>query len=428
MSYNPRRPRMVLADPTHPDYSRYTLRNGTTNPRTLQSFYNQPDLTNYVNSQERMAGFYYQHAMKDNRNVSFYDDADYGRSMDNTYRLRQKPYVYSKAPNGRSMNTDARDEISSFRGDVGGTAETFLDMISRNPNLLNTSQQQNKYQEIIDRKTKELNQKVPLNIPNRSQVIEDLVKKFMIKQFEKDILENDADIIKPINEVRDRLQQLISMQLRQQEATVETLGGDAVDVIPQSRKAVQTTQKTNLRTSLLLEKERLSNIKKRKRTAVSDKLEIFHDLLNLPYPAEYKTLTKSEDKSDSLIKNLKYYLSEIENLKYYNNPKITEIQNKARENSFNETKSKLIVEVEKYASKRGFKVIGSLVDNLSGSIIQNRLNEIEDLLPDAPNDLLLPDAPIGGFIGSRPIPTGAGAGAGAGVGSGSSGLAQGSLV
>jgi hypothetical protein len=401
MSYNPRRPRMVLADPTHPDYSRYTLRNGTTNPRTLQSFYNQPDLTNYVNSQERMAGFYYQHPMKDNR-------------------LREKPVIYNQAPYGRSMNTDARDEIKSYRGEVEGTAETFLNMISRNPNLLNTLDKQNKYKELVDRKTKELNEKVPFNIPNREQVIEDLVKRFMIKQFEKDILETGVDVIKPINEVRDRLQQLISMQLRQEQTTVETLGGGAVDVIPQSRKAVQTTQKTNLRTSLLLEKERLSDIKKRKRIAVSDKLEIFHDLLNLPYPAEYNGLTKSDDKSDSLIKNLKYYLSEIENLKYYNNPKINETQNKAREKSFNETKSKLIVEVEKYASKRGFKVIGSLVDNLSGSIIQNRLNEIEDLLPDAPDDLLLPDAPIGGFIG-------AGAGAGAGVGAGSSGLAQGSL-
>lgn len=398
MSYNPRRPKMVLADPTHPDFSRYTLRNGTTNPITLQSFYNQPDLTNYVNSQERMAGFYYQHAMKDNRNVSFYDDADYGRSMDTTYRLRKKPYVYSKAPKGRSMNTDARDEISSFRGDAGGTAETFLEMISRNPNLLNTLDKQNKYQQLIERKTKELNEKIPFNIPNRAQVIEDLVKKFMIKQFEKDILETDKDLIQPINEVKERLRQLVSSQLRQEETAVETLGGEATDILPQSQEAVRITQATNLRTRLLDERGKLERIGKRQRRSASDTLIDLFDFLDIPYQGLYLETDTTEVKANALIENLRSSVNEEKFNKLPENIK-TIINNYDRQ-----SRGKDAVKLTS---------VNAIIKNSFPNLIKNRIDEINASLPEVPETPVLPEAPS---VGAPVIIQGAPAGAGSGSG------------
>lgn len=204
MSYNPRRPKMVLADPTHSDYSKYTLRNGTTNAKTLQSFENQPDLTNYVNSQQRMAGFYYQHPMKQMR----------------------IPVVYNKAPIGRTMDIDSRIEVKEFRGKKAPVRETLLDMIMRSPELLGKNDfEKRQFKKLIDDKLKELDKRLPLNLPNRQEVMEDLIRRFITKRFANEFIEPDLEantILEQRNEVRDRLLTDINESLRQIGSSIQT--------------------------------------------------------------------------------------------------------------------------------------------------------------------------------------------------------------
>lgn len=263
MSYNPRRPKMVLADPTHPDYSRYTLRNGTTNPLTLQSFYNQPDLTDYVNSQKRMAGFYFQHPMKEMR----------------------APEVYDEAPFGRSMDVDSRLEVKAYKGKYPSVAEKLQTIVSFYPQFRDEANNR-EFKEKINNKLKEIDDKLPTNLPRRKEVMEKLISKYIMNHFEDKLgLMGDRRILGSIerlqerNEVSDRLLEQLTMQLRGEREAVETLGGEATEIVPQSETAVSVRQ---LEKRLNKLKDIEEDIKRKPRTTLLRVSKDFFDLYNLP--------------------------------------------------------------------------------------------------------------------------------------------------
>jgi hypothetical protein len=277
MSYNPRRPKMVLADPTHPDYSRFTLRNGTTNPLTLQSFYNQPDLTDYVNSQKRMAGFYYQHPMKEMR----------------------KPEVYDEAPFGRSMDVDSRLEVKAYKGKYPSVAEKLQTIVSFYPQFREEANNR-EFKEKINNKLKEIDDKLPINLPRRKEVMEKLISKYIMNHFEDKLgLMSDRKILGGIerlqerNEVSDRLLEQLTMQLRGEREAVATLGGEATEIVPQSGDAVSVRELEKRLNEL---KDIEENIINKPRTTLLRVSKYFFDLYNLPSKG---IIFDTEDKNET---------------------------------------------------------------------------------------------------------------------------------
>lgn len=281
MSYNPRRPKMVLADPTHPDYSRFTLRNGTTNPLTLQSFYNQPDLTDYVNSQKRMAGFYYQHPMKEMR----------------------KPEVYDEAPFGRSMDVDSRLEVKAYRGKYPSIAEKLQTITSFYPQFREEANNR-EFKEKINNKLKEIDDKLPLNLPRRKEVMEKLISKYIMNHFEDKLgLMSDRKILGGIerlterNEVSDRLLEQLTMQLRGERTATATLGSEAPKIVPQSGVAVEVAQKQSEIDELKEKEEKVITLKDKITPTYEDLLNLLIITFNLSEDGVPFTTKQSESKS-----------------------------------------------------------------------------------------------------------------------------------
>lgn len=319
MSYNPRRPRMVLADETHPDYFRYTLRNGTTNPKTLQSFFNQPDLSNYVNSQKRMAGFYLQHPMKEMR----------------------APEVYDEASGGRSMDVDSRLEIKAYKGKYPSVAEKLQTIVSFYPQFRDEANNR-EFKEKINNKLKEIDDKLPTNLPRRKEVMEKLISKYIMNHFEDKLgLMGDRRILGSIerlqerNEVSDRLLEQLTMQLRGEREATDVLDEDAVVILSQSQTAIDALPVVPKApiisdTSLTQRLNKLKDIKKRNRKGLVGVSEALLNIYNIPTTGIDFNETRNQT-TQTLILNL--MKSELNNrLKHLPQPLKDAIKNTTAQN------------------------------------------------------------------------------------------------
>jgi len=111
------RPRRILADPTHPDYQKYVLANGTTDPNTFRSFYNQPDMRDFSYSLDRHAQYLKHHPMKG--------------------KLKPDPFVFDSFT-GRivEMYTPERDALASFKGEKPSIEEKIRRCIKTNSRII----------------------------------------------------------------------------------------------------------------------------------------------------------------------------------------------------------------------------------------------------------------------------------------------------
>lgn len=168
------RPRRILADPTHPDYQKYVLANGTTDPNTFRSFYNQPDMRDFSYSLDRHAQYLKHHPMKG--------------------KLKPDPFVFDSFT-GRivEMYTPERDALASFKGEKPSIEEKFEDVLKQTQGLYDKQD--------IERKVKEIEDKFKnVNLPNKQAIIDQLVKEYVVNKFKKDLLETNQDLMQTLRE------------------------------------------------------------------------------------------------------------------------------------------------------------------------------------------------------------------------------------
>lgn len=185
-------PRRILANPDHPDYYKYVLENGTTDPKTFRSFYNQPDLTEFSHSLLRHAPYSFTHPMKKTEEVFKFDTRTGIAYMDIT----------------------DRDDILALKG-LRPTIEEEYE------NLIKIKDEED-FQNIIREKTIEINRRFEnIDIPNKEEIKSKILQEFIVDNFKGELNRGNRDLVSrvrsmtsgDINKSKELLAQLTRRQV-----------------------------------------------------------------------------------------------------------------------------------------------------------------------------------------------------------------------
>lgn len=159
-------PRRVLADPTHRDYYKYVLENGTTDPKTFRSFYNQPDMTEFSHSLLRHAPYSFTHPLKKTEEIFKYDS--------------RTGLAY--------MDVSDRNDILALKGLRKTIEEEYEDIIK----VKDTEE----FQNIIEQKRLEIERRFEnINIPNKEEVKNKILQEFIVDNFKGELNRGNRDLV-----------------------------------------------------------------------------------------------------------------------------------------------------------------------------------------------------------------------------------------
>jgi hypothetical protein len=159
-------PLRVLADPTHRDYYKYVLENGTTDPKTFRSFYNQPDMTEFSHSLLRHAPYSFNHPLKQTEEIFKYDS--------------RTGVAY--------MDVSDRNDILALKGLRKTIEEEYEDIIK----VKDTEE----FQNVIEQKRLEIERRFEnINIPNKEEVKNKILQEFIVDNFKGELNRGNRDLV-----------------------------------------------------------------------------------------------------------------------------------------------------------------------------------------------------------------------------------------
>lgn len=189
-------PRRVLADPTHPDYYKYVLENGTTDPKTFRSFYNQPDMTQFSHSLLRHAPYSFNHPLKQTEEIFKYDS--------------RTGVAY--------MDVSDRNDILALKGLRKTIEEEYEDIIK--------VKDDEEFQKVIEEKRLEIERRFEnINIPNKEEVKNKILQEFIVDNFKGELNRGNKDLVNrvrsmtsgDINKSKQLLESLTRRQVVEEE-------------------------------------------------------------------------------------------------------------------------------------------------------------------------------------------------------------------
>ena len=198
----------------HPDYRRFVLRDGDINPNTWES------VNNFSNDQ-------------------FLEDKPaYGGLVKTSHKhKRTDEEVVVRNVGGRIVvDTPERDEIYALRDQVDSKNTTLLVDLIRNMPFIGEQQE-------IQQKLAELEKRVPMNIPNRNEVLDNVIKDFLVSRFRIETEGSPSAQIRQLGTqltpIQDRLRQLVSIASADEQQAVGTMGV-ATEALAQQGATQQT--------------------------------------------------------------------------------------------------------------------------------------------------------------------------------------------
>lgn len=231
----------------HPDYYKFVLRNGDINPNTWES------VNNFKNDQ-------------------FLEDKPaYGGLVKTSHKhkITDEEVVVRNVGGRIVVDTPMRDDVYALRDQVDSKNTTLLVDLIRNMPFIGEQQE-------IQQKLAELEQRVPPNIPRRNEVLDAIIRDYLVSRFRQEIGGSPSENIRrlgtQITPIQDRLRQLVSIASADEQQAIGTMGV-ATEALAQQGATQQSVD--DLQTRRAIEEQR------RGRPVDMEKLRILDDIVRI---------------------------------------------------------------------------------------------------------------------------------------------------